>query len=104
MFEAFGDLVASGVLGLQPGTAVGDAVQFFVMDVTKIFALLVIVISIMGLLRALLLPKRVRGVVRGRSDWQARGLRSASVRTRLSAPALRCPWLSVLARLGFRWA
>lgn len=73
MFESFGDLVAFGLLGLQPGTAVGEAVQFFVMDVTKIFALLIIVIYIMGLLRALLSPERVRGFVRGRPDWQARG-------------------------------
>lgn len=74
MFESFGNLVAFGMLGLQPGTAAGEAVQFFVMDVTKIFALLVIVIYVMGLLRSLLSPERVREFVRGRPDWQARGL------------------------------
>ncbi len=73
MFESLGDLVAFGLLGLQPGTAVGEAVQFFVMDVMEIFVLLVIVIYIMGLLRALLSSERVRGFVRGRPDWQARG-------------------------------
>jgi uncharacterized membrane protein YraQ (UPF0718 family) len=73
MFESFGDLVAFGLLGLQPGTAAGEAAQFFVMDVTKIFALLAIVIYVMGLLRALLSPERVREFVRGRPDWQARG-------------------------------
>lgn len=73
MFEKLGDLVAFVLLGLTPGSAVGAAVQFFVMDVTKIFALLVIVIYVMGLLRALLSPERVRDFVRGRPDWQARG-------------------------------
>jgi len=73
VFEKLGDLVAFVLLGLTPGSAVGAAVQFFVMDVTKIFALLVIVIYVMGLLRALLSPERVRDFVRGRPDWQARG-------------------------------
>ena len=73
MFEQLGDLVAFGILGLSPDSASGAAVQFFVMDVTKIFVLLVIVIYLMGLLRALLSPERVREFVRGRPDWQARG-------------------------------
>ena len=66
MFESLGDLIAFGLLDLQPGTAVGEALHFFVMDVSKIFVLLVIVIYIMGLLRALLSPERVREFVRGR--------------------------------------
>ena len=73
MFDAFASLVAFQLMGLDPGSRLGAAVHFFVMDVTKIFALLVIVIYIMGLLRALLSPERVREFVRGRPDWQARG-------------------------------
>ena len=73
MFEQFGNLVAFGLLRLSSESAAGAAVQFFVMDVTKIFVLLVIVIYLMGLLRALLSPEKVREFVRGRPDWQARG-------------------------------
>ncbi len=73
MFEQLGNLVAFGLLGLSSDSAGGAAVQFFVMDVTKIFVLLVIVIYTLGLLRALLSPERVREFVRGRPDWQARG-------------------------------
>lgn len=73
MFESLGDLVAFRLLGLQPESAAGEALQFFVMDVTKIFVLLAIVIYVMGLLRAMLSPERVREFVRGRPDWQARG-------------------------------
>ena len=73
MFDSLGDLIAFGLLGLQPETAFGEALHFFVMDVSKIFVLLVIVIYIMGLLRALLSPERVREFVRGRPDWQTRG-------------------------------
>ncbi|NEV64606.1 permease [Thiorhodococcus minor] len=74
MFERLGNLVAYVLLGLKPGSAAGDAVQFFVMDVAKIFVLLVAVIYVMGLLRAMLSPERVRAFVRGRPDWQARGM------------------------------
>jgi uncharacterized membrane protein YraQ (UPF0718 family) len=74
LFEALGDLVAFRVLGLSPGGRLGEAVQFFVMDLAKIFALLMIVIYLMGLLRAMVSAEQVRQIVRGRPDWQARGL------------------------------
>ena len=74
MFTQLGNLIAYDVLRLDPDGHVGPALQFFVMDVAKIFVLLVVVIYVMGLLRALLSPERVRAYVRGRPDWQARGL------------------------------
>jgi uncharacterized membrane protein YraQ (UPF0718 family) len=73
-FAWLGDLIAYSLFGLSPDSAAGSALQFFVMDVAKIFALLVIVIYLMGLLRALVSPEQVRAFVRGRSDWQARGM------------------------------
>ena len=74
MFESLGNLIAYQWLGLSPDSPAGAAVQFFVMDVTKIFALLVLVIYVMGLLRALLSPEKVRDFVRGRPKWLARTL------------------------------
>ena len=41
------------------------------MDTAKLFAL---VIYVMGLLRSILSPERVRKFVRDRPDWQARGM------------------------------
>jgi uncharacterized protein len=74
MFETFGNWVAFVLLGLSPVGRTGAAVQFFVMDLAKIFALLVLIVYVMGLLRALVSPERVRAFVRGRPDWQARSL------------------------------
>jgi hypothetical protein len=74
MFEALADLLIYRGLGLAPASQVGAALHFFVMDVSKIFVMLVVVIYLMGLLRALLAPERVRELVRNRPDWQARGL------------------------------
>jgi uncharacterized membrane protein YraQ (UPF0718 family) len=74
MFEVVANLVVYGLLGLRPGSGWADALHFFVMDTTKIFALLVIIIYVMGLLRALLSPERVREYVRGKPKWLARTL------------------------------
>ena len=73
MFEQLASLLVYQWLALSPESHWGAALHFFVMDVAKIFVLLVIVIYVMGLLRALLSPERVREFVRGRPDWQARG-------------------------------
>jgi len=96
MFDALGDVVSFGLFGLEPGSRLGEAVHFFVMDVSKIFVLLVIVIYIMGLLRALLSPERVREFVRGRPDWQARGLAVS-----LGAVTPFCSCSSVPLFIGF---
>jgi uncharacterized protein len=74
MFEALADLLVYRLSGMTPGSATAEAVHFFVMDSTKIFFMLVLIIYIMGLLRALLSPERVRDYVRGKPRWLARTL------------------------------
>ena len=96
MFEAFANVLAFGLLELDPASRTGAAVQFFLMDVAKIFVLLVVVIYIMGLLRALVAPEQVRAFVRGRPDWQARGLAVS-----LGAVTPFCSCSSVPLFIGF---
>ncbi len=72
MFDAFGSLVVHHGLGLDPDSSIGAALHFFVMDVAKIMVLLTTVIYVMGWLRALLTPERVRALMRGRSGPGAR--------------------------------
>jgi len=74
VFDVLASLLVYRVLGLEPASQSAAALHFFVMDLAKIFTLLVIIIYAMGLVRALLSPERVREFVRGRPDWQARGL------------------------------
>lgn len=74
MFEALADLIVYQWLGMAPTEHAAEALHFFIMDTTKIFALLVIVIYVMGLLRAILSPERVRDYVRGKPRWLARTL------------------------------
>jgi uncharacterized membrane protein YraQ (UPF0718 family) len=96
VFDAFAKLVVDQGLGLDRASPLGDAVHFFVMDVTKIFALLVLVIYGMGLLRALVSPERVREFVRGRPEWQARSLAVG-----LGAATPFCSCSSVPLFIGF---
>jgi len=59
---------------LIPGSALAEAVHFFIQDISKIFTLLILVIYGMGLLRAMLSPERVRDFVRGKPTWLSRSL------------------------------
>jgi len=74
VFDALANFLVYQGLGLDPSSRVGPALHFFVMDLAKIFTLLVLVIYLMGLVRAMISPERVRGFVRNRPDWQARGM------------------------------
>jgi len=96
MFDAFANTLTFTVLGLDSASRTGIAVHFFVMDVAKIFVLLVVIIYIMGLLRAMLSPERVREFVRDRPDWLARGLAVS-----LGAVTPFCSCSSVPLFIGF---
>jgi uncharacterized membrane protein YraQ (UPF0718 family) len=74
VFDALANFLVYQGLGLDPSSRAGPALHFFVMDLAKIFTLLVLVIYLMGLVRAMISPERVRGFVRNRPDWQARGM------------------------------
>ncbi|MBZ0091422.1 MAG: permease [Sulfuricellaceae bacterium] len=71
MFEWLADKLIYDLAGLQ-GSAFGEAAHFFVMDVSKILFLLTLVIYVMGLLRALLRPERVREFIRNRGNLSSR--------------------------------
>lgn len=71
VFTVLADWLVYRLMGLDAGTRTGDALHFFVEDVTKIFALLVTVIFVMGLFRSMLSPERVRSYLEGRSRWAA---------------------------------
>ena len=96
MFDWLAGLLVYAALGLDPASRFGAALHFLVMDLAKIFSLLVIIIYGMGLLRALLSPERVREFVRGRPEWQARGFAVS-----LGAVTPFCSCSSVPLFIGF---
>ncbi|MBT1449307.1 permease [Glaciecola sp. XM2] len=70
MFEIFTDLASwlvYDLLGLTADTKLGDALHFFVEDVTKIFVLLLGMIYLIALLRASLNVEKVRDFLAGKN-------------------------------------
>jgi uncharacterized membrane protein YraQ (UPF0718 family) len=74
MFDQLASLIAYQWFDLDPLSHSGSAIHFFIMDITKIFFMLIIIIYLMGLLRAMMSPERVREYVRGKPKWLARSL------------------------------
>ena len=63
IFTKLADLITYEALALTPDTKLGAAIHFFIEDVTKIFALLALVIFLIGFFRSMLTPERVRKIV-----------------------------------------
>jgi len=96
MFNELASQIVYQWMGLSTDSHAGAALHFFVMDTTKIFMLLVVIIYLMGLLRALLSPEKVRDYVRGRPKWLAR-----SSAVTLGAVTPFCSCSSVPLFIGF---
>lgn len=74
LFDLIGNWVAYDLLTLASDSASGAAIQFFVMDILKIFFLLVVIIYAMGLLRAFVSTERIRALVAGKPLWVGRSM------------------------------
>lgn len=72
MLQLFSDLASwltFGVMGLAPNTKLADAVHFFIEDTTKIFALLLLMIYAIALVRVSLNVERVRDYLAGKNRF-----------------------------------
>jgi uncharacterized membrane protein YraQ (UPF0718 family) len=70
MFQIFTDFASwltFTILGLSSDTKLGDALHFFIEDVSKIFVLLVVMIYFIALLRASLNVEKVRDYLAGKN-------------------------------------
>ena len=74
MFSYLADWFVYQLLDLQATTATAESLHFFIMDITKIFFMLILVIYLMGLFRSFVSPEKVRNYVQGKSEWLARSL------------------------------
>ncbi len=96
IFTRLADLLAYRLMGLVPGTPLGEAVHFFIEDVTKIFVLLAVIVFAMGFFRAMVSPEQVRRIVGGRS-----GFVSYPLAVLLGAVTPFCSCSSVPLFIGF---
>jgi uncharacterized protein len=63
---AAADWAAYGLLGLERGSHLGDAVAFFLYDVPKVLLLLTGIVTLVSFLRSFVSPDRVRRALAGR--------------------------------------
>lgn len=71
MFQIFTSLADWSVLkmGLDTSTHFGQAVHFFIEDITKIFVLIYVLIFVISLFRAQLSAEKVRDYLSGKNRW-----------------------------------
>lgn len=74
MFEQLANWVTYDLLQLGADSQTGQAIHFFVMDSVKIFVMLVVIIYLMGILRAYVSTERIREIVTGKPKWMGRSL------------------------------
>ncbi|QSX33340.1 permease [Shewanella avicenniae] len=96
IFTQFADWLVFQLLGLTPEQRLGEALHFFVEDTTKIFALLVVMIYALALVRASLNVERVRDYLAGKHRTTGYLLGSA-----FGAVTPFCSCSSIPAFLGF---
>jgi hypothetical protein len=61
------DALAFGLLGLHPGSHIGESVRFFFFDVPKVMMLLVLIVFAVGVVRTFFAPEKTRRLLEGRS-------------------------------------
>jgi uncharacterized membrane protein YraQ (UPF0718 family) len=66
--EPFSHYFTYSLLGLERGSHLGEAVQFFVYDAPKVMLLLALVVFIIGMIRSFFTPERTRKYLAGRRE------------------------------------
>ncbi|MDD2500054.1 MAG: permease [Geobacter sp.] len=63
MIKQFADYVTFSLLGLQPGSHLGEALDFFIYDTIKIFLLLCVIIFVVAIIRSSFPPERTKRIL-----------------------------------------
>ncbi len=66
VFTTLADWLTYGVFGMEPGSHLAESAHFFIEDVTKIYALLLVLIYVIGFLRAGLNTEKIRVHLEGK--------------------------------------
>lgn len=68
MLQRIADLIAYRWLGLDAGTRLGSAVNFFLYDAAKVLLLLAVIVYAISFIRSFFPPERARRILSGRSQ------------------------------------
>ncbi|MCP4755599.1 MAG: permease, partial [Proteobacteria bacterium] len=67
--SVFSSYLVYSLLGVERGSRLGAALQFFVYDTPKVMMLLVLVVFGVGLVRSFFTPERTRDILSGRNEF-----------------------------------
>lgn len=71
LFTKLADYIVYGLAEMKPESNLGNALHFFIEDVTKIFFLLFMMVTIVSFFRSKLNPEKVRSYLEGKPKWIA---------------------------------
>ena len=74
MLKNLTDLIVYTLLGLQPGSHLSDALNFFIYDTIKIFILLSVIIFLVAIIRSYFPPERTRRILSRKKQYVGNGL------------------------------
>ncbi len=69
MLKLFADYIVFSLIGLTPGTRLGEALDFFIYDTIKIFLLLTTIIFVVAVIRSHFTPERTRRLLSHRAQY-----------------------------------
>jgi uncharacterized membrane protein YraQ (UPF0718 family) len=69
MLKYLADSLVYRLLGVQPGTRLGDSLNFFFYDIAKVFLLLITIIFVVAVIRSFFPPERARKLLGHRREY-----------------------------------
>ena len=74
MLKAFAEYVVFDLFNLEPGTHLGEAINFFIYDTIKVFLLLSVIIFFVAMIRSYFPPERTRRILSRKRQYLGNGL------------------------------
>jgi hypothetical protein len=74
VFKKFAAYVVFNLLNLEPGTHLGEAINFFIYDTMKVFFLLIVIIFFVAIIRSYFPPERTRRILSRKRQYLGNGL------------------------------
>jgi uncharacterized membrane protein YraQ (UPF0718 family) len=74
VLKGFAEYVVFNLLSLEPGTHLGEAINFFVYDTIKVSFLLIVIIFFVAMIRSYFPPERTRRILSRKRQYLGNGL------------------------------
>ena len=69
MLKFLADLLVYRLMGIQPGTRLGDSLDFFFYDTMKIFLLLIVIVFVVAVIRSFFPPERAHKLLGNKREY-----------------------------------